>query len=719
MSSIHPDYEYDIFISYRHNDNIDGWVTRFVEALQNELKATLKNEVSIYFDKNPHDGLLETHQVDASLAKKLKCLVFIPIISQTYCDDSCFAWEHEFLPFIELAKEDVLGMNITLSNGNVTSRVLPIKIHDLDTEDQNTLDSVLDGPLRSIDFIYREPGVNRPLNTDDIDEKNLNKTRYKNQLNKVANSLKDIGTSILNPTDDKVKLSEPLIEIPPVTKSNKKGLAIGLGIIGLAMMLYWGYTQLFNVPKTEVEDITIAVMAFDYQSSEVDQEWLGNGFPGAIRDVLNNVKGLQVIGKASSQSFKGKNATIKEIGEVLNANAILEGSVSKVGKKLRITVQLTDVATELQVWDKKYDREWGDINSIMDEIAGSIVDALKIKLSIEELENIKVAYEVNPEAYEYYLRGFHIHMDQILIDSRSDYDFELAEKMFFKAIEIDSIYAEAYAGLADLYDTKSWADSNYDKKRDSIAKIAYRIDPTSAYVLITKSLKFKRPRTLNLDSAFYYSKKTLSLHPNYNVGKTLTSDLFLMIGLNENAIHFSSDVMKSDPLNDFNRNLLAKAQLANGEFENAKRNFNKVIEHVNKKYPSIYNQLFYIAVFYENDIEEAKSLFEKIQMIDPDDKQTRFNSWLLAKEGKESFSKLSGGGLELYSLLNMKEEALSLLDSINTTTNYFDSFSYLALKNLKVYDFIRDEPEFHEIIAKAKKVHEERVAKYGHLFDED
>ena len=104
MASIHPDYEYDIFISYRQNDNKrDGWVTKFVDALRDELEATLKNPVSIYFDENPQDGLLETHQVDASLAKKLKCLVFIPIISQTYCDESSFAWEHEFLPFVEMA----------------------------------------------------------------------------------------------------------------------------------------------------------------------------------------------------------------------------------------------------------------------------------------------------------------------------------------------------------------------------------------------------------------------------------------------------------------------------------------------------------------------------------------------------------------------------------------------------------------------------------------
>lgn len=99
MPSLMPNYEYDIFISYRHNDNRSGWVTEFVNALQEELAATIKDPLNIYFDKNPHDGLLETHHVDKSLEGKLKCLIFIPIISQTYCDPKSFAWQHEFVAF--------------------------------------------------------------------------------------------------------------------------------------------------------------------------------------------------------------------------------------------------------------------------------------------------------------------------------------------------------------------------------------------------------------------------------------------------------------------------------------------------------------------------------------------------------------------------------------------------------------------------------------------
>ena len=193
MPSIIPRYEYDIFISYRHKDNKgEHWVTEFVNALRTELEATFKEDISIYFDENPHDGLLEIHNVDKSLEGKLRCLIFIPIISQTYCDPKSFAWLHEFCAFNRIAKEDKFGRDIRLNSGNIASRILPIRIHDLDVQDKSLIENELGGPLRSIDFIFKSPGVNRSLLPVDNPEKNFNKTHYRDQINKVANGVKEI-----------------------------------------------------------------------------------------------------------------------------------------------------------------------------------------------------------------------------------------------------------------------------------------------------------------------------------------------------------------------------------------------------------------------------------------------------------------------------------------------------------------------------------------------
>lgn len=192
MASIIPGFEYDIFISYRHNDNRSGWVTEFVNALQEELASTIKEPLSIYFDQNPHNGLLETHDVDDSLKEKLRCLIFIPVISQTYCDPKSFAWTHEFLVFLKQTAEDAIGLKVRLRNGNTASRVLPIRIHELDVHDKKIIETEL-GPLRAIDFTYQSAGVNRPLRSKDDDTvKGNNHHVYRDQVNKTANAIKEI-----------------------------------------------------------------------------------------------------------------------------------------------------------------------------------------------------------------------------------------------------------------------------------------------------------------------------------------------------------------------------------------------------------------------------------------------------------------------------------------------------------------------------------------------
>jgi Tol biopolymer transport system component len=201
MASIIEGYEYDIFISYRQKDNKhDGWITEFVDNLKGELESTFKEEISVYFDINPHDGLLETHDVDASLKDKLKCLVFIPITSRTYCDPKSFAWEHEFKAFVEEASKDQFGLKVKLLGGNVASRVLPIRIHDLSKEDISQFEAVTGSILRSIDFIYKESGVNRPLKPGDNKNDNQNRTDYRNQVNKVANAISDIIVFFQDPS---------------------------------------------------------------------------------------------------------------------------------------------------------------------------------------------------------------------------------------------------------------------------------------------------------------------------------------------------------------------------------------------------------------------------------------------------------------------------------------------------------------------------------------
>lgn len=206
MSGIIEGYNYDIFISYRQKDNKgDRWVSNFVEALKAELEATFKEDISVYFDENPHDRLQETYNVEKSLEDKLKCLIFIPVLSQTYCDPGSYAWQNEFLPFLRMVENDPLGKDIRLRSGNVASRILPIRIHDLEPEDVKLFEKETGSVLRAMDFVFRtSSGVNRPLKmNEEHPQDNLNKTYYNDQINKAALAIKEIilGIKVEQVTD--------------------------------------------------------------------------------------------------------------------------------------------------------------------------------------------------------------------------------------------------------------------------------------------------------------------------------------------------------------------------------------------------------------------------------------------------------------------------------------------------------------------------------------
>ena len=235
MSSVIPGYHYDIFISYRHNDNRSGWVTSFVNSLKAELQTISKDSVSIYFDAHPVDGLLEMHDVEDSLNEKLHAYIFMPIISQTYCDVKSYAWRNEFLAFNKLAAQDPTGLKVKLPNGNVTSRILPIRIHEIDDADAKLLESEI-GRLRSIDFIFRSAGVNRPLQAiEDRPQENLNKTYYRDQINKVAHTIKHMLVPV-NTTPSR----EPR-QLPSSSVSNTQiiiGVALGL-LFAVAFFIFY------------------------------------------------------------------------------------------------------------------------------------------------------------------------------------------------------------------------------------------------------------------------------------------------------------------------------------------------------------------------------------------------------------------------------------------------------------------------------------------------
>jgi TolB-like protein len=479
MASIIPGYEYDVFVSYRQNDNRSGWVAEFVAALKEELAATVKEPVSVYFDTNPEDGLLETHNVDKSLKGKLKCLILIPVISQTYCDPNCFAWKYEFLAFNRMAKEDQLGRDIRLANGNIASRILPVKIHNLDPEDKTLLENELGGMLRSIDFIYKEAGVNRPLRLTDDPKENLNKSQYRNQVNKLANAVKEIIAGSKNHNSEtKNRASENMTKgnspIPLKSKSFKvKAATISLFII---VLLVSGYFLLHFKFSTEPIDRSIAVLPLENMSNDPKQGYFSDGMMQEILNHLFMIGGLKIPSATSSLRFKGSRLSVREIAKELGVSFILEGNVSASGENVRIIVRLINGKNEQLLWTEDYKRTMTAINllDIQSDVAQKVAENLKVVLDPEVTKRIKARPTENTEAYLLFLQA----TQEV---GQHDYVQQLLEK----AIVLDPGFADAYAELAfywliqgnDLYGTLN--RNQVLEKTEPLLKKALELDNNS------------------------------------------------------------------------------------------------------------------------------------------------------------------------------------------------------------------------------------------------
>ena len=466
MSSIIEGYNYDIFISYRQKDNKhDGWVTKFVENLKGELEATFKEDISVYFDINPHDGLLETHDVDASLKDKLKCLIFIPIISRTYCDPKSFAWEHEFKTFIEQALKDHYGLKVKLPNGNVASRVLPVRIHDLDTADIKECESVLGGVLRGVEFIYKETGIDKPLASDDDEKKNLNNTKYRIQIIKLAHAIKEIllgmksdpDSRVNEETKDSLKESKLNREINEKTRGiiinqkSKKWLIIALSAF-LCILGVFTITNVLNRRKQAQNDSkldkSIAVLPFVDLSPGHDKEYFSDGIVEEILNHLYKIGDLKVTSRTSSIQYKGETKkSVKEIAKELGVANILEGSVRLFNNTVRISVQLIKAETDEQLWAEDYDRDFLDIFSIQSEVAQKVAKALKAEISPETKRLIDLKPTNNPQAYDFYLKAMELSYLNTIANFISDSDRNKAILLFKKAIELDPNFSMAYTQM--------------------------------------------------------------------------------------------------------------------------------------------------------------------------------------------------------------------------------------------------------------------------------
>ena len=225
-------------------------------------------------------------------------------------------------------------------------------------------------------------------------------------------------------------------------------------------------------------DKSIAVLPFANLSADPDNEFFADGMTDELINALAKVPGLRVVSRTSAFAFKGKQIDVRSIGAQLNVQAVVEGSVRRAGRRLRLSAQLTNVADGYQLWSETFDRELEDVFAIQDELSRGIVRALQIRLLGAESAALVKPSTDDFEAYTLYLKGRHFW------NRRTEAGLRLGLDYFEQALARDPGYAPAHAGVADSYAILGFYSSlppteAFPKARQAASR-ALELDPTLA-----------------------------------------------------------------------------------------------------------------------------------------------------------------------------------------------------------------------------------------------
>ena len=505
-----------VFLSYAREDT--DAAKRIAEALRGF-------GVEVWFDQSELRG---GDSWDAKIKKQIReCALFIPIISQQTEERAEGYFRREWK----------IAIDRTQDMGSSRVFVVPVVI-------DGTAEKGAEVPEEFMRFQWT-----RLVNGEPTPD-------FVAQVKRLLEGGKTLEPGRLRPGERVRGVASPMRPSParPGGPKSALWLAILLGaFIGVAV--YWATRAPVPgpaaLPKSEpvakaapAADKSIAVLAFANLSDDKGNEYFSDGISEELLNVLAKVPGLKVSARTSAFFFKGKEVPIPEIAQKLGVAYVVEGSVRKQGDKVRITAQLIKAADGFHLWSDTFTRDVKDIFAVQDEIAGLITQQLQLKLG----ESLRAAKQVNPEAYRLVLEGRHFWL------LRTGDGFARAEAAFNKALALDPAFAEAHAGLADVWSIRAWyrllggeADASDDLSRgDAEAQIALKLDPSLAepYAALG-AVRFNQRRYA--ESEQYY-QEALRLNPNYAFAHHWRAQLRGNIGRLDELMTGMNKAIEVDPL---------------------------------------------------------------------------------------------------------------------------------------------------------------------------
>jgi adenylate cyclase len=386
---------------------------------------------------------------------------------------------------------------------------------------------------------------------------------------------------------------------------------------------------------------SIVVLPFVNISPEEGQDYFCDGLSEEIINALSHIRELRVVARTSAFAFKGKEIDIREVGEKLNVDAVLEGSVRKAGDRLRITAQLINVADGYHLWSERFDREMKDVFNIQDEVTLEIVDKLKIELLGKERELVLKRYTDNLEAHNLLLKSWYFWA------KRTKEGVKRSLECVHQALEIDPAYALAHAQLASTYISAGWLGFTRPHeafpKAKAAARKALELDgslPQAHAALAWISLLYDWDWTA-AEKGF---KKALSLNPGLDYAHYGYAIFLACMDRLEEAILAQKIALDLDPLSlGMNAELGGCFRFAR-RYDEAQEQLNKTIEMD----PNFGLAHYYMGVLYNNKRMYKEAIPEIQQSIE----LTGGLSWAFGQLGYA------------YAMLGQKDEAEKILHAL-------------------------------------------------------
>jgi len=432
-------------------------------------------------------------------------------------------------------------------------------------------------------------------------------------------------------------------------------------------------------------DVSICVLPFQNMSGDVEQEYFSDGISEDITTDLSKVSALEVIARNTAFTFKGQAVNVCDVAHKLGVTHVLEGSVRKVGERVRITAQLIDGKSGGHVWADRYDRDLTDIFTIQDEISKAIVAALKLKLMPEEKKAIEKRGTTNAEAYNLYLLARQYWVTGNHGDPRRE---ERVMRICSRAVEIDPYYAHAWALLALAQSSLRYGYGQDIDDGFAAANAALAVDPTiaEAHLPMFKRLQERgQPEAAAAKMEIAIRLGADSWSVNKEAGRFYLSrrDVPAATSHYEKAV----ELMETD----FHAwAMLATCYSALGEQAKLREVAKRMVSESQKAVqqdPSNGAALGILAGGYAilGEVAKTREWIDRALLIDPDNLNMRYNFACI-----------------LADALRDKEAALKMLESAISRSG---AYQVMIADTDTDFDAIRDDPRFQKIIADAKKRH--------------